>query len=296
LDAETGEMLGTQPVLTLVVNAYRMIIAQFVESTTEMGKAQTIEILTEAKTGYKRVDSEIDRIIRNINASLAPELWIDGSRLVFKPKIDWVKEMEAQFKKKGYTVKDEEIDDERYSAKCMPPGKRSGITVFHEERKAAIHMETLLKIYQRELDTSKKDLKEKWKKHFDDLKKAKISNLIKNKIKIVVPRWGTRPDIRDRQAEIQAKINAIAAFKKVLPVLVMVDENLARVAFEDFQNVQPNNPDRWGEHINRELLRSESDYLKGVELGAAEKYSEAIKYFGRSWFHVQLAMQFALKK
>jgi hypothetical protein len=88
-------------------------------------KQDAISELEKVKTGDKKTDKKIDKIIWFINQSLDKNLWQDASHLVFFEKGKW-KELEG-------ILENDEIDLDKIEEK----GPNTGISVFHYEKVAA---------------------------------------------------------------------------------------------------------------------------------------------------------------
>jgi hypothetical protein len=75
-------------------------------------KRGTIDKLNSAKTGDKKKDENVERVISLINDSLDSKLWVDTSHLVYGPTSDWLQGLRDRFDKEKKTLDDEDMDDD----------------------------------------------------------------------------------------------------------------------------------------------------------------------------------------
>lgn len=105
-------------------------------------KEETIDKLTSAKTGDKKINSKIEQIIKHIQNSLDNELWIDASHLVFFKKDLCIYPTEGIFKfdpdkinlEETFELEPEKMElkiKDTLKDKCLAP--KIGLRVFYEE-------------------------------------------------------------------------------------------------------------------------------------------------------------------
>jgi len=201
----------------------------FTLKSAKLLKQDAISELEAAKTGDKKTDKKIDKIIWLINKSLDQDLWLDASRLVFFGKGKWnfeLKELDEENPEKMFDLK--ELGKSK--------GPKSGIMVFHYEKVAVGLMMPKPKLEEFEIPEWLENREE-----LKDFKDWKISEELKSVFEKVIRKLVKADQILAKIAIFDAKNTPVqdSKFQRIVEKQIELAKKEIQKAEKELEKGRP---------------------------------------------------------